>query len=173
MRHGNARIFGTDLCYCDFTRVPSWQNANATQQAGLVGTPKRTQCAGNLRRTSVHRVLSRSTGIPLPPRSALELKFRIIVKANAGGETNVRFGSKADICAAKSEVCFTPGSDHESGHAPMVMSALPLEADMCSARDDVCFGPIADIWFPSAPENASAYSPVTDGGCQSAYAIYF
>jgi hypothetical protein len=28
---------------------------------------------------------------------------------------DVRFGSKADICAAKSDVCFAPNSDRESG----------------------------------------------------------
>src|SRR5262245_26023282 len=33
--------------------------------------------------------------------------------------SNVRFGSKADICAATSHVRFTPNSDRESGH-PMV-----------------------------------------------------
>jgi hypothetical protein len=30
---------------------------------------------------------------------------------------NVRFGSKADMCAAKSDVRFAPNSDRESGHA--------------------------------------------------------
>ena len=50
---------------------------------------------------------------------------------------DVRFGSQADMCAATSDVRFTSDSDHESGHVPMVMSALPLKADMCSARDDV------------------------------------
>ena len=39
---------------------------------------------------------------------------------------DVRFGSKADMCAAKSNVCFTPNSDRESG--------FPVR-----------FGPIADI----------------------------
>jgi hypothetical protein len=33
---------------------------------------------------------------------------------------DVRFGSEADICAAKSDVRFTPDSDHESGHVPIV-----------------------------------------------------
>jgi hypothetical protein len=46
---------------------------------------------------------------------------------------NVRFGSKADMCSAKEYVRFTPDSDHESGHVPMVMSALPPKADMCGA----------------------------------------
>jgi hypothetical protein len=43
------------------------------------------------------------------------------------GLRNVRFGSKADICAAKTRVRFTP------------------RADMCSAVANVRFGPIADI----------------------------
>jgi hypothetical protein len=36
---------------------------------------------------------------------------------NFGIATNVRFGSKADICGATSHVRFTPNSDRESGHA--------------------------------------------------------
>jgi hypothetical protein len=58
---------------------------------------------------------------------------------------HVRFGSKADMCAAKSDVRFTPNSDRESGFPQKVMSALPPKADMCGALADVCFGPIADI----------------------------
>src|SRR5262249_55866620 len=58
---------------------------------------------------------------------------------------DVRFGSKADICAAKSDVRFAPNSDRESRHPQTVMSALPPKADMCSARAHVCFGPKADI----------------------------
>jgi hypothetical protein len=54
---------------------------------------------------------------------------------------NVRFGSKADICAATSHVRFTPNSDRESEIPQKAMSALPPKADMCSARGDVCFGP--------------------------------
>jgi hypothetical protein len=34
---------------------------------------------------------------------------------NPGGD--VRFGSKADMCAAKRDVRFTPDSDRESGHS--------------------------------------------------------
>jgi hypothetical protein len=49
------------------------------------------------------------------------------------------------MCGALVHVCFTPDSDHESGHVPMVMSALPPKADMCCAIRDVRFGPIADI----------------------------
>ncbi len=58
---------------------------------------------------------------------------------------DVRFGSKADICAATSNVRFTPDSDHESGHLPVGMSALPPKADMCGARVHVRLEPIADI----------------------------
>ena len=57
---------------------------------------------------------------------------------------DVRFGSLADICSAKSHVRFTPDSDRESGFPREVMSALPPKADMCGATRDVRFGPIAD-----------------------------
>jgi hypothetical protein len=53
------------------------------------------------------------------------------------GSPDVRFGSQADICGAKAHVCFTPNSDHESGHRQTVMSALPPKADMCGAIADV------------------------------------
>jgi hypothetical protein len=46
---------------------------------------------------------------------------------------HVRFGSKADICGAPTDVRFTPDSDRESGFSQKVMSALPLKADMFSA----------------------------------------
>jgi hypothetical protein len=55
--------------------------------------------------------------------------------------TDVRFGSKADICGATSHVRFTPNSDRESGFPAKVMSALFPKADMCSARGDVRYGP--------------------------------
>jgi hypothetical protein len=54
---------------------------------------------------------------------------------------NVRFGSKADMCAASTHVRFTPISDRKSGPPRKVMSALPLRADMCGAHTQVCFGP--------------------------------
>jgi len=41
------------------------------------------------------------------------------------------------MCTALAHVRFTPDSDGESGHVPMVMSALP-KADMCGAVADVC-----------------------------------
>jgi len=58
---------------------------------------------------------------------------------------DVRLGSLADICAAKSDVRFSPNSDRKSGFAHEVMSALPPKADMCGATMDVRFGPKADI----------------------------
>jgi hypothetical protein len=39
-------------------------------------------------------------------------------------DRDVRFGSKADICAAKSDVRFTPNSDRKGGFPHKVMSAL-------------------------------------------------
>jgi hypothetical protein len=50
---------------------------------------------------------------------------------------DVRFGSKADMCAAIRHVRFTPNNDRESGFPQKVMSALPLKADMCGATRDV------------------------------------
>jgi hypothetical protein len=61
------------------------------------------------------------------------------------GIVYVRFGSKADICAATSHVRFTPNSDRKSGFPQRTMSALPPKADMCGATSDVRFGPIADM----------------------------
>ena len=58
---------------------------------------------------------------------------------------HVRFGSKADMCSAQADVCFTPNSDRESGLPQTVMSALPPKADMCGATAHVCFGPKADM----------------------------
>src|SRR5262245_7001952 len=49
------------------------------------------------------------------------------------GRDYVRFGSKADICGATSDVRFTPNSDREGRHPQTVMSASPPKADMCSA----------------------------------------
>jgi hypothetical protein len=50
---------------------------------------------------------------------------------------DVRYGSLADMCAAKRHVRFTPGSDHESDFSQKPMSALPLKADMSGAKADV------------------------------------
>ena len=69
-----------------------------------------------------------------------------MVSGQAGlvkGRFDVRFGSKADICAATNHVRFTPDSDRKSGHAAMVMSALLLKADIDRRLGNVCFVPIA------------------------------
>jgi len=72
---------------------------------------------------------------------------------------NVRFGSKADIRTAQTDVRFTPNSDRKSRHAAMVMSALPPKADVCGANRHVCFGPKADmplllqnLYYSGSPE---------------------
>ena len=59
--------------------------------------------------------------------------------------SDVRFGSKADICAATSNVRFAPNSDRQSGLPRQAMSALLLKAEVCGALADVCYGPIADM----------------------------
>jgi hypothetical protein len=60
-------------------------------------------------------------------------------------QTDVRFGSLADICSATGHVRFAPNSDRESRFPHNVMSALPTKADICGATAYVCFGPKADI----------------------------
>ena len=67
------------------------------------------------------------------------------------------------MCAAKSHVCFTPNSDHESGHLQEFMSALPPKADMCAALAYVCFGPKADIRSTS-DEHSDAWQDDPDLG---------
>src|SRR5262245_46699433 len=49
------------------------------------------------------------------------------------------------MCVGKSDVRFTPNSDHKSKLPQNAMSALPPKADMCSAKAHVCFGPKADM----------------------------
>src|SRR5262245_48648478 len=61
------------------------------------------------------------------------------------GLADVRFGSIADMCAAKGNVRFTPNSDRNSEIPQRAMSALLPRADTrCPARY-VRFVPIADI----------------------------
>src|SRR6516164_6029012 len=66
-------------------------------------------------------------------------------REHLSARSNVRFGSKADMCAGKRHVRFTPNSDRESRLPQKVMSASPPKADMCVATRDVRFGPKADI----------------------------
>ena len=60
-----------------------------------------------------------------PTHAALrcEVEETMPLSSDQGGY--VRFGSKADICAATSHVRFTPNSDRESGFPQKAMSALP------------------------------------------------
>jgi hypothetical protein len=80
-----------------------------------------------------------------PPSKVLPPQGFVLIQINRFSDRgrHVRFGSQADICSAKRRVRFTPNSDRESGHAAMVMSALPPKADMCGALAHVCFGPVA------------------------------
>src|SRR5262245_40900611 len=55
----------------------------------------------------------------------------------ASGRTDVRFGSKADMCSAKGHVRFTPHSDRESGFQQTIMSALPRKADTCGEKPNI------------------------------------
>jgi hypothetical protein len=55
-------------------------------------------------------------------------------------EPNVRFGSKADMCAAKPHVRFTPNSDRESGHPQTALgqkrtSVIAASALLCDVPD--------------------------------------
>ena len=63
------------------------------------------------------------------PASARPYRIRLVAElcTDRGAEkpVNVRFGSKADIRTAKSDVRFTPNSDRKSGFPHKVMSALP------------------------------------------------
>ena len=88
------------------------------------------------------RVCDIGTGFPQAARNRAKSAHD---SARYVAGSDVRFGSKADMCAAKSDVCFTPNSDRESGLPQKAMSALASKADMCTALVHVCFGPKADI----------------------------
>jgi hypothetical protein len=76
VRNGIARIFATELCSYGFARVASGQNANAAQQAEPVRIPKRTQCAGNLRRTPVHRALLKEHWYPVATEKCAQAEIQ-------------------------------------------------------------------------------------------------
>jgi hypothetical protein len=91
-----------------------------------------------------------TNGIAAAPPTKLMKSRRLIASPRGSGQgivaaqtcagegpINVRFGSKADMCAAKSDVRFASNSDRESGFSQNVMSALTPKADMCSAKEDV------------------------------------
>src|SRR5262245_46366182 len=71
------------------------------------------------------------------------------------------------MCGARAYVRFTPDSDHESGHVPMVMSALPPKADMCSAIGHVRFVPRADAKAFTNAETTDLYLGFRSLGCTS------
>jgi hypothetical protein len=67
----------------------------------------------------------------LSTRTRVERRsFRWVFADQCPGDAtkDVRFGSQADVCVATSDVCFTPDSDHESGHVPMVIVCFALES---------------------------------------------
>src|SRR5262249_12307549 len=75
-----------------------------------------------------------------PPHGApTDLKSSIVAGRNDLAEgaaselPDVRFGSKADMWAAKRNVRFTPNRGRESEIPQKAVSALPSKADMCSA----------------------------------------
>jgi len=74
------------------------------------------------------------------------------------------------MCNAQTDVRFTPNSDRKSGHAQIVMSALPPKADMCGATSNVGYGPIADILNASLMEYPCG---ATLGGAQSLFDFSF
>src|SRR5215468_2272163 len=86
--------------------------------------------------------------------------------------TDVRFGSKADICGAKRHVRFAPNSDRESGLPQTVMSALPPKADMCVATRDVRFGPKADMLRGHSITTSAVASSAGDIASPSALAVF-
>jgi hypothetical protein len=85
---------------------------------------------------------SRRLIVPLThTQDIVPVQTRTLKGADYGLRPDVRFGSKADMCTAKSDVRFTPNSDRESEFPQKLMSALPPKADMCGATRDVCYGP--------------------------------
>jgi len=50
-------------------------------------------------------------------------------------------GHKRTYAPQQAMSALHPIGDHESGHVPKVMSALPPKADVCSANRHVCYGP--------------------------------
>src|SRR5262249_42316593 len=72
----------------------------------------------------------RGAGAIVGRESSIDGRYRVLTGAAAASKTgsdvdqaDVRFGSEADICAAKSDVRFTPNSDRESRH-PLFAQAL-------------------------------------------------
>jgi len=58
-------------------------------------------------------------------------------RAQTMTKPNVRFGSKADMCAANNDVRFTPYSDRKSRYAENGHVRFTPKADMCAATSNV------------------------------------
>jgi hypothetical protein len=87
-----------------------------------------------MNRLGGNRIYVNFIGCPLDDQFIAPKHFFSAMAPPLAHRAHVRFGSKADICVAKSDVRFTPNSDRKSGLALTVMSAFPLKADMCSAK---------------------------------------
>jgi hypothetical protein len=62
------------------------------------------------------------------------------------------------MCAAITDVRFTPNSDRKSEIPQKAMTALHPKADMCGATRHVRFGPKADIRISSKTSNWNSMS---------------
>src|SRR5215813_12941581 len=87
-----------------------------------------------------HQILPRYSAAVLWPRSTISIldMKRMFSKMDRSPtledrNSNVRFGSKADMCAAQRHVRFTPDSDRKSGLPHKAMSALPPKRT-CAAQ---------------------------------------
>src|SRR5262249_15102952 len=136
----------------------AWANTvvRACASASSGSNPKNTPTWRTCSACCAFNAAGQATAPPRIPRNS-----RRLMRTLARGETltpahtntlegasewvNVRYGSEADICAAKSDVRFTPNSDRESGLPQTIMSALSPIADMWGANGDVGDGPITDI----------------------------
>src|SRR5262245_586358 len=74
--------------------------------------------------------------VAIPPATTLRRSRRLIIAPEAqthdvsklpqrSGGVDVRFGSKAHMCVAKSDVCFNPNSDREHEQACLRRERLP------------------------------------------------
>src|SRR5262249_7023489 len=84
-----------------------------------------------------------------------------VQKRPVKGQSDVRFGSKADMCSARAHVRFAPNSDRESRHPQTVMSALPPKADICAAPAHPLLWAKAD----NGLYRASAFGSFARAGC--------
>jgi len=98
-----------------------------------------------------------------------ELSYRVLNTATPA-RTDVRFGSKGDICAAQAPVRFTPNSDRESAFPAKVMSALrkaALKKLLHRSRGGLQYAPYRSVqsksWIKVRNPKAPAATRATDG----------